>query len=208
MDLIEPVSCSVDVEAGELRGGSGRYRKMLRELAGLYADEDAFARALAHFVDQPVYEVTDLRPSIANGDVITGVTRMLPGKIGDEYFLTRGHIHAIADRSEIYYGHAGEGVMLLESPAGEIRTLPLGPRDIAYVPPFWIHRTANVGSTELVFLFVYPADAGQDYGIIERSGGMRSRIVDDGRGGWELRDNASYVRRSKADIDAVEASCH
>ena len=208
MNLIEPVSCSVDISDGELRGGSGRYRKTLRELAGMYADGAAFARTLSRFDEEPVYEVTDLRRSTASGDVITGVTRMRPGKIGDEYFITRGHIHAIADRSEIYYGEAGDGVMLLESPAGEIRALPLGPREIVYVPPFWIHRTANVGTTELVFLFVYPADAGQDYGIIERSGGMRSRIFDDGRGGWELRDNASYISRSKADIDAVEASCH
>ena len=207
MDLIEPARCTVDVTNGELRGANGRYQKTLGELVGLYADGAAFQRALHKLGDKVVYEVTDLRPSLATGDIITGVTRMRPGKIGDEYFLTRGHIHAVADRSEMYYGESGNGVMLLESPAGEVRALPLGPRDVVYVPPFWIHRTANVGPTELVFLFVYPADAGQDYGIIERSGGMRSRITDDGRGGWQLRDNAGYIARTEAEIEAVEASC-
>jgi len=207
MDLIEPVRCFVDVQSGELVGASGRYLKALHELTGLYEDERAFESALATHGDEPVYEVTDLRSSGAAGDVIAGVTRMRPGKIGGEYFLTRGHIHAIADRSEIYYGEAGTGVMLLESPAGETRALPLQPGDVVYVPPYWIHRTSNVGKTELVFLFVYPSDAGQDYGVIERAGGMRSRVVDDGHGGWTLRANTSYVFRTRAEIDAIGASC-
>ena len=207
VDLIEPATCRVDVRSGVLLGGNGRYRKTFGELGGLYADVTAFERARARNGDEPVYEVTDLRPSSAAGDVITGITRMLPGKVGDEYFITRGHIHAVADRSEIYCGQAGEGVMLLESPAGETRALPLGPADIVYVPPYWIHRTANVGTTELIFLFIYPADAGQDYGIIERSGGMQSRIVDDGTGGWKLRANATYRPRSEAAIEAIYLAC-
>ncbi len=201
--FIQPVLCSVDVPGGELRGASGRYRKAIRDLAGLYEDAGAFERAFGEYDEKPVYEVTAFQPSSAAGDVITGVTRMCPGTIGDEYFMTRGHIHAIADRSEIYYGEAGDGVMLLESPTGETRALPLRPRDVVYVPPYWIHRTVNVGTAELVFLFVYPADAGQDYGIIERSGGMRSRVVDDGSGGWTLRANASYVARTPAQIAAL-----
>ena len=44
-------------------------------------------------------------------------------------------------------------------------------------------------------------------GIIERSGGMRLRIVDDAYGGWELARQRELVRRTKADIDAVEVSC-
>ena len=80
--------------------------------------------------------------------------------------------------------------MLLESPEGEVRALPIGPRDICYVPPFWIHRSVNVGDTDLVMTFAYPADSGQDYAVIERSGGMRSRVVADGDG-WTLVDNDS-----------------
>ena len=33
-------------------------------------------------------------------------------------------------------------------------------------------------------LLSYPADSGQDYDIIAHLGGMRSRIIDDGVGGW------------------------
>jgi glucose-6-phosphate isomerase, archaeal len=52
--------------------------------------------------------------------------------------------------------------------------------------------------------FAYPADAGQDYAIIERSGGMRARVVMDGDG-WKLVDNTSYRPRSAAEVAALFA---
>jgi glucose-6-phosphate isomerase len=131
---------------------------------------------------------------------------MVPGRVGREYFLTRGHIHARANRPEIYVGEAGAGVMLMESPAGEIRTMAISPRTICYVPPFWIHRSVNVGTTALVMSFAYPADAGQDYGIIARSGGMRRRVVDDGAGGWTLADNPAWQPRDEAELARILAA--
>ena len=96
--------------------------------------------------------------------------------------------------------------MLLESPAGEIRTVEIGPRTMCYVPPYWIHRSVNVGADDLVMTFAYPADSGQDYDIIEKAGGMQSRIVDDGKGGWMLVDNAGYLGRPAARVERVYAS--
>ena len=81
----------------------------------------------------------------------------------------------------MYYGESGRGLMLLESPEGEIRTVEIGPRALCYVPPYWIHRSVNTGPDELVMTFAYPADSGQDYAIIEEAGGMKSRVVDDGK---------------------------
>lgn len=203
MKLVDPAICQVSVSKGQLEKASRRYTKNLSDLAGLYADDEAFAAALAEG-DRMVYEVTEFRPSAATGDLIFGVTRMSPGRIGDEFFVTRGHIHVRADRSEIYYGESGQGVMLLENPDGEIRALPIGPREICYVPPYWIHRSVNVGDADLVMTFAYPADAGQDYAIIEKSRGMRSRVVADGAG-WKLTDNTQHCPRDRAAIDALFA---
>jgi glucose-6-phosphate isomerase len=196
---------TVDVAAGRLEGSGNRYVKRMADLAGIYEDEAAFAAAVAAWGDTPVYEVTDFKPSVDAGDMIIGVTRMAPGRIGREYFVTRGHIHANANRPEMYYGEAGHGLMLLESPAGEVRIVEIRPRTLCYVPPYWIHRSVNVGADDLVMTFAYPADSGQDYDIIARSGGMRSRIVDDGRGGWTAVDNASYLPRERALVDAIMA---
>ena len=205
MPMREPGICRVDVEKGELIGATNRYTRTMADLAGLYADESAYKAVLAELGDTVVYEVTDFKPSADAGDMIIGVTRMIPGRVGDEYFLTRGHIHANANRPEMYYGEAGHGLMLLESPAGEIRTVEIGPRSLCYVPPYWIHRSVNVGNTELVMTFAYPADSGQDYDIIAKAGGMRSRIVDDGNGGWKAVDNEGYRFRSKELVESIMA---
>jgi len=203
MGLREPGIFTVDVVSGALRGATNKYVKTLGDLAGLYEDEAAFEALSKEGGDKVVYEVTDFKPSTANGDMIFGVTRMLPGKVGREYFLTRGHIHANANRPEIYYGESGRGLMLLESPAGEVRTLEICPRSLCYVPPYWIHRSINIGSEVLVMTFAYPADSGQNYDVIVEAGGMASRIVDDGAGGWEAVPNRQYRARSRALVEKI-----
>ena len=92
--------------------------------------------------------------------------------------------------------------MLLESPEGATRVLEVLPRQMIYVPPFWIHRSVNIGSVPLVLSFCYPSDSGQDYSIIERSGGMASRIMADGSGWKEVR-NSSYRPRDPSEIARV-----
>ena len=204
-ELFEPVGCVVDPDAGALRHATGRYEKRLADLQGLYADRAAFDALLAESGDSVVYDVSEFRPTETAGDLIFGVTRMSAGKVGAEYFLTRGHIHRNADRPEIYYGQKGRGLMLLESPNGETRIVAIEPFTVCYVPPFWIHRSVNTGNQDLVMLFCYPADSGQDYGIIERSGGMRSRIVDNGTGGWTQIANPHWRPRDRAAITALYA---
>lgn len=193
MRIPDPASCHVFPETGKMSDGTGRYEKRLSDLAGLYADSAAFAALLAAG-DRVVYDVTEFRPSERPGDLIFGVTRMSPGRVGDEFFLTRGHIHAKSDRPEIYYGQKGTGLMQLEAPDGDTRVVEIRPQTICYVPPYWIHRSINTGQEDLVMVFSYPADSGQDYGIIERSGGMRQRVVA-APDGWALVDNAAYVPR-------------
>jgi len=74
-----------------------------------------------------------------------------------------------------------------------------------YVPPFWIHRSVNVGDDDLVMLFCYPADSGQDYNIIQRSNGLKQRVIDDGKGGWLCVDNPDYRQRSTAEIESIKS---
>ncbi len=205
MIMREPGLCHVDVPAGALRGASNRYVKTYGDLADLYEDAAAFAELLAAKRDAVAYEVTDYKPSADAGDMIIGVTRMEPGKVGHEFYMTRGHIHARPNRPEMYYGESGHGLMLLESPAGDIRIVEIRARSMCYVPPYWIHRSVNVGPDQLVMTFAYPADSGQDYDIIAKAGGMRQRIVDDGKGGWKAVDNANYKQRPKDLVDRIMA---
>ena len=205
MTMFEPGICRVDVARGELVGASNRYTKTYADLAGLYEDQAAFAALVAANARSVAYEVTDFKPSANAGDMIIGVTRMEPGQVGREFYMTRGHIHARPNRPEMYYGESGRGLMLLESPAGDIRILEIGPRSMCYVPPYWIHRSVNVGAEQLVMTFAYPADSGQDYDIIAKAGGMKVRIVNDGEGGWTAVDNASYVPRPPELVERIMA---
>lgn len=198
-----PRSCTVDLVAGQMSHGTGHYRKTLDDLTGLYADRTAFERLATTNGRDVVYEVTEFRPTEASGDLIFGVTRMAPGTVGEEFFLTRGHIHAKPDRPEIYYGQRGSGLMVMESPEGEVDIVEIRDQTICYVPPYWIHRSVNTGSDDLVMAFCYPSDAGQDYDIIERSRGLRVRIVTDGAGGWTQIENADYVPRGRVDIETL-----
>ncbi len=201
----EPRSFTVDLAKGELTGTGSCYQKHFRDLDGLYADTQAFEERARTAGDEVVYEVTDHHPSARAGDLITGVTRISPGKVGNEYFMTRGHIHAVSDRPELYFGLKGTGLMLMESVDGETRIAEISPMVACYVPPFWIHRSVNVGKDDLVMLFCYPADSGQDYHIIQRSNGLKQRVFDDGKGGWVCVDNPEYCQRPAAEIEAIKS---
>lgn len=202
--ILAPTLHHLTPGTGALTARTGRYEKRLSDLAGLYADSTAFSAALSRG-DRVVYAVEEVRPSHRSGDIAFGTTWMEPGRIGDEYFLTRGHIHAIANRPETYRGEAGHGLMLMEAPDGTVELREVTPGATVYVPGFWIHRTVNIGAEPLVMTWAYPADAGQDYGIIARSNGMAVRILADGTG-WRAVPNPAYRPRSAADIAAIHAT--
>ncbi|MCQ8242255.1 glucose-6-phosphate isomerase [Rhizosaccharibacter radicis] len=183
---------------GEMDGRTRRYQKRFNDLAGLFLDEEAFRTVAAERGDVVAYQVDEYRPSDRAGDVIFGTSTLEPGRIGEEFLFTRGHIHALGDRPEIYLCQSGRGVMLMELEDGTIRAEEMTPGKLVYVAPFWIHRSVNVGDEPLVTLFCYPADAGQDYGIIERAGGMAALIVPDGADGWKQVPNPRYRPRSAA----------
>ncbi|BCL12707.1 glucose-6-phosphate isomerase family protein [Micromonospora sagamiensis] len=175
-------------------GRTGRYEKRLADLGGLFADEAAFTARLTTEADRVIYHVDEFRPSTEAGDLITGISTLSPGRVGTEFHMTRGHIHAQQDRTEIYHCLSGHGLMLMETLDGRTVVTEMRPGVVAYVPPVHIHRSVNLGDTDLVTLFCYPADAGQDYDIIARSSGMRHRVVADGDD-WRLEENGSYVPR-------------
>jgi glucose-6-phosphate isomerase len=198
----KPSAHRIDSATGEMSGATGRYEKRLGDLVGLYGDDTAYKHTILNEPDRVVYYVQDVRPQQDHSDLIFGTTWMEPGRIGNEFYMTRGHIHARANRPETYYGESGEGVMLLENPEGETKILEISKRVLVYVPPMWIHRSVNTGSQPLVLSFCYPCDSGQDYEIIAQSGGMAKRIVTDGKG-WKAIDNAAYRPRSPEDVARV-----
>ena len=195
MPVIPPAVPTVDLSTGRMADATRHYEKRFADLSGLYADAAAYAAMLPGLADEVVYHVWEHRVSESPGDLVFGTSVMRPGRVGEEFFFTRGHRHRVADRSEIYHCLAGTGVMLLEHATGEVRAVAMAPQRVVYVPPHWIHRSVNTGPETLITLFCYAADAGQDYGVIESAGGMRARVVRDGADGWKLVDNPDWRPR-------------
>lgn len=180
---------------GTMDGATAGYEKRLGDMAGVYRDEAAYAEQLhRHGAEHLVYRVAEHRTSAGDaGALVVGTSTLLPGRYGEEFAVTRGHLHAKADRAELYHCLSGHGVMLLETLDGRSQAVELTAGDACHVPGHWVHRSVNVGDEPFVSLFCYAADAGQDYTLIERAGGMASLVVGDGAGGWSLRDNPDHV---------------
>jgi glucose-6-phosphate isomerase len=187
----EPARLEPDAILGRLVGGNGRYEKFLKDLDGIYRDADAFRAALESDSGEPVYWVETSTLDEGDGALTIGVSTLKPGRVGDEFFMTRGHIHAKHSCAELYYGLSGRGVMLMETVEGETRAIEITPGAAVHVPGHWVHRSVNVGDEPFVTLFCYPSDAGQDYGIIGAAGGMKDLVVPDGEG-WTLRPNTDH----------------
>ena len=115
------------------------------------------------------------------GDLKFGTSIVYPGKVGDEYFMTKGHFHTILDTGEVYYCLSGQGAMLMETPEGEVSLIEMKPGVAVYVPPRWAHRSINTGAETMVTFFVFRSDAGHDYGTIEQKGYRKLVVERDGK---------------------------
>ncbi|MBX2999721.1 MAG: glucose-6-phosphate isomerase [Caldilineaceae bacterium] len=146
--------------------GAPQIERRLSDMRGAFADEDAFNAALAQG-DPVLYTLAAVAPAHGDGALHYAIAQIAPGRIGAEYYMTKGHYHAWRPAAEVYIGLSGTGFMLLEEEEShESRLLPLTPNAIVYVPGHTAHRTINTGEIPLTYLGIYPAAAGHDYGSI------------------------------------------
>ena len=187
----EPMRVGLD---GAFSGALDEYRKTAADMRGIYRDAAAWERWTAAVgADFVAYSVESLTVGDGPGGIIVGTSTLSPGKVGDEFSITRGHLHRKADRAELYFGISGRGLLLLESVSGECEIREISAGIVVAVPGHWIHRSVNTGSEPLVTLFSYAADAGQDYDLISRAGGMSHLVVEDSAGGWRLERNPDHI---------------
>ncbi len=175
--------------------GLSRSKKPLQRrisaMAGMYADQEA-ARRLAE-EDVLVYEFFDMGVPQSAGEVAYGTSITYPGKVGDEYFMTKGHFHSVLDTAEIYYCLRGRGLMMMENPEGDVQWEEFTPGKGVYVPGRYAHRSINTSPDEpLITFFAFPGHAGHDYGTIE-SKGFR-KIVVERDGAPAVVDNPKWAR--------------
>ncbi|MDR1454049.1 MAG: cupin domain-containing protein [Tannerella sp.] len=140
-----------------------------KDLKGIFRDTAALD---AMSPDAIVYEVKSFLPVPEGtpGGLYFGITSLYPGKVGDEYFMTKGHFHAARDRAEFYWGLTGEGMLLFMDGQRNVRAEKMSPGSLHYIPGGVAHRVANTGDGLLSFAACWPSDAGHNYGEIAENG--------------------------------------
>jgi glucose-6-phosphate isomerase len=178
MDDLKSLSIPFAVSTG-LSPAREATKRHLSKMRGMYADADAFATMLGD--DPLVYEFYEMGIPEKDGEIAFGTSITYPGKVGAEYFMTKGHFHTILDTAEVYYCLSGTGVMLMENPEGDWEARELTPGTALYVPGRYAHRSINTGTDgPLVTFFAFRADAGHDYGTIETKGFRKLVVERDG----------------------------
>lgn len=156
-------------------------QRHLSKMKGMFANEAAYEEQLKK-EDVLVYEFFDMGVPNSEKEVAYGTSITYPGKIGDEYFMTKGHFHTVLDTAEAYYCLRGHGYMLMENPEGDWEAQELTPGKALYVPGRYAHRSINISATEpLITFFAFPGHAGHNYGAIETQGFRKLVVEQDGK---------------------------
>ena len=162
---LKDLSRKLDLNTGRVDSEPQQVRR-LSDLVDFFADKDA-ANAGLQKEDPVIYKVSLVEPADGPGDMYYGLGWLAPGKIAGEYYFTKGHFHEWREAAEVYIALKGRGRMLLEhEQSGESRLVDFNADSVVYVPGYAAHRTINVGDEPLVYLGIYPAAAGHDYGAI------------------------------------------
>lgn len=190
LDFLRGCALDFDLATG-LSAAVPTGKRTLGQMRGMYADDLSLENMLKRG-DPVVYEYHILDIPSTPGDLSFGCSILNPGKVGNEYFFTKGHFHAIEATAEVYLCLGGHGYMLLENKAGDWSAVEMCRGSVVYVPKGYAHRSINVSPDEqLITFFVYRADAGHDYATIE-SKGYRKLIVDEA-GVPKIIDNPKWL---------------
>ena len=179
-DLMRPFSAEIDLIDGVMQDPDGHLVRIASEMTGYYQDSGA----LQKLIDQgdPVhYEVFEKTVPQEYGHVLFCISKLQPGRVGDECFMTKGHYHTIAGTAEVYWCVRGQGYMMMKTADGQCVLERMNRNRVVYVPPHWAHRSINTGDEPLVSFCAYPGDAGHNYGDIATEGFPKRVFLRDGQ---------------------------
>lgn len=167
--LLAPFSQQLDLAEGILHDASERIVRRASDMRGYYVDAAALERLIAQG-DPPHYETLECPVPEQYGQVKYCISKLYPGVVGHECFMTKGHYHCRPETGEVYLCLRGVGYMMMKTAGGECRWEAFAPGRIVYAPPYWAHRSVNTGDEPLISLCLYPGDAGHNYGDIQSEG--------------------------------------
>lgn len=161
---------------GQLDGKNvSKSARCIKDLTGVFTDENS---RLKMDPDTLVYEVEmHNHCGETEGGLFFGVSHLYPGKVGDEYFMTKGHFHSLRNRGEYYWGISGEGLLILMDEQRKAWAERVQSGSLHYIPGYVAHRLVNTGNEKMIVGACWPSDAGHDYSSIQEHG-FSVRVLD------------------------------
>lgn len=178
---LEPFGVSIDLVTGVMDAPDNHIVRKASDMMGYYADGDALKELIGEGDDPLHYEVFEKNIPEERGHLRICISKLLPGVVGEECFMTKGHYHTVAGTAEVYLCLRGEGLVLMKLPDGRCEYEPMKRNRMVYIPPYWAHRSVNTGDEPLIFFCVYPGDAGHNYRDIQGEGFPKRVFNRDGR---------------------------
>ncbi|MBU1050680.1 glucose-6-phosphate isomerase [Candidatus Bipolaricaulota bacterium] len=164
-----PFGVGVDFETGVMDNPDRVITRRASDMRGYYANPEAL-EALIASGDPIHYMVYEKAIPERQGHLLFCMSVLQPGRVGNEYFLTKGHYHTEVDTAETYLCVGGRGYLLMKTEDGQWAAEKMEKGRMVYAPPLWAHRSINTGSEPLISFCVYPAHAGHNYGDIQTQG--------------------------------------
>lgn len=176
-----PWAATLDLKSGAMWPASHVVTCRLSDMAGRYADRAAEQELLTSS-DPLVYRADEILAPETQGELHTSVTVLFPGKVGDEYFMSKGHYQVDPFCVKVYLGITGSGYLLMQNERGDTMEVAMTPGTVAYCAAGWAQRTVNVGNEPFAYFKYWPSNGGHDYDRILDEGGFLKRVVErDGR---------------------------
>ena len=143
--------------------------RKLKDLNGVYLDVKTYDKMDSETM---VYSVQTWLPvpEGSRGGLFFGTSTIMPGKVGNEYFMTKGHFHLQADSAEFYWGVQGKGILILMDRLRNTRAEKVYPGSLHYIGGNIAHRLANIGKENLIVGACWPSESGHDYEEIAVNG--------------------------------------
>ena len=116
--LSKPTSYDLNLPGAVPSRYDNHILRRLSSMKGMFFDQQALAGMLAG-EDIVMYEVYEMKRPELPGELPNGLSIVHPGKVGQEFFMTKGHFHQVLETAEVYYCLQGEGYMGMETPEGE-----------------------------------------------------------------------------------------
>ena len=168
--LINPFTVNIDLAENVMLEPDIRNVRNASMMRGYYKNNAALEKIIKEGNDPLHYETYERHVPEEYGHLLFCVSKVQPGLVGEEYFMTKGHYHTQMNTAEVYFCLQGQGYMIMKTRDGDFNAQRMTRGAMVYVPPYWAHRSVNTGSEPLTMFCVWPGDSGHNYGDIEKEG--------------------------------------